>query len=165
MTAKYSYYWASGVVHKLWDKHPRATEMTCEMLRISERDLTAFLAHGDEIFPVIRDIIHQVEVLMVIHGSKSTMELFLQKLTGLYTRKGPKRIADRLTSVANSLNIKEQSKEGRMDRLLADPSQPFLPGFSEVTYGSERQVVYRDEEDLKEPCTPSSEGDGSNTGD
>jgi len=60
-TARYSYSWSLGVVNDLKRKYPRATEMMKQILDLSDRNLVAYLATGDPLWPDLRNMVHALD--------------------------------------------------------------------------------------------------------
>jgi hypothetical protein len=122
--AKYSYHWALGVVLSLKRKYPRATETMKRVLRLNDRNLAAYLATGDPLFPDLRNLVHFLD-----NNGRPLDELYTttQVLSNirLYWRcKSKERLLERLDKVEKWSIIEEQGSRGGEVRSDSDESSP-----------------------------------------
>lgn len=109
---KYSLTWANSVVGQLHQKYTRATETVCELLGINLHYLAVFLAIGDNVFPQIRGLIHQVHAWHALGVLDLKTPTYVKCLVHLLYKKGFERLADRLDSQLEKLTLKEQAFKG-----------------------------------------------------
>lgn len=114
---RYSYDWALSVVRQLEEKYPRATEIEMEVFSLSERELAAFLAHGDRFWPFFRGQVHILAKNMeVIRSERVCIEARRRgTIDRIHTVSSPdlrERVVKRLTSLGASGTLEEQAKKG-----------------------------------------------------
>ena len=131
LPALYSYQWAMGVVQKLIRTYPRATDISMKILDLTKENLAAYLAHGDPVFPRIRDLIHVVDKLENRYGQEWVMSNYSSFLSRYYQRIFPGRLMERLTAIQPELIIEEQVKQVGKMKPKAESSLPSFPGNSE----------------------------------
>lgn len=125
MPARYSYRWANGIATDLANKYGRATDIFCEILDISVKDLAKFLANGDEIFAICRNLIHFMDRIGEGSAWKHEITFYRANLRAFCAGKGIKRIVDRIDTVENSTILKEQAfKAGAGGGQRAEPRLP-----------------------------------------
>lgn len=98
--SKYSFRWARTVVDNLYQKYPRATEIVCLVLDITQDNLATYLAKGDNVFPVIREFIHIAARWEHVQGFDGWSIQMLSSLKVVMRQKGPDRIRERLDAVS-----------------------------------------------------------------
>jgi hypothetical protein len=111
-SAKYSFSWALDVVSKLNDKYPRATDDVKKFLGITDRNLAAFLAYNDEMFPKIRDLIHESDLWMKMHPGIGTTTHLLGKIRMSWRVDLQERAWIALDRVRKSNRLEEQRSRG-----------------------------------------------------
>jgi hypothetical protein len=110
--ASYSLNWARSRVSELTRKYPRATRIVEESLEITDEDLAKYLAKGDALFPVLRGIIHAMDVYAQIHreqpNNRVAVDYLRSRISNIYS--GVE--IDRLDRRIKSLILKEQGLKG-----------------------------------------------------
>lgn len=106
--AKYSFSWADGVVKKLTESYPRATEISWRMLGITHRDAVKFLAFGDPVFADLRNLIHFVNSMFISGQNHYTDEEYLARIRLYWRCKSKERIFSRLDKVQKRRKLEEQ---------------------------------------------------------
>ena len=125
MPASYSYRWANEVATTLGNSYPRATDIFCDILDISIKDLANFLARGDPIFPICRNLIHFIDRIGSGSAWKHDLDFYRANIAVFCRQKQIKRILDRLDKVSNFAILKEQAFKARDGGgQAADPSRP-----------------------------------------
>ena len=110
---RYSVEWSRNIVRRLYEKYPRATDFVCDLLEIKLMELAAFLAHGDPIYPKIRDAIHWADNWERSPNFGGWNYTNVKQFGGLICRRMPGRMSIRVDKVKFWDRIKEQeSREG-----------------------------------------------------
>jgi len=134
LTAKYSFNWAYGVLNQVKEKYPRGLPTVCRILRIAERNLAAFIANGDELWPILRKFIKYCELC---HAKGVQIvpdyEIALSYRKNVYG-KASSRLTKPLTSFLDGAIIQEQSRRGGSGGLQADGTLPFVLEDGHVQY-------------------------------
>lgn len=124
---RYSYSWGYSVIMRLVDAYPRASNMVLKVLDISIRQLVTFIVTGDEVYPQIRQLIHDTRFFIDKPEVSSKYSTYVEYLIVKSSSRGWDRLADRLTQKGNCLNIEEQAIKGQGDGGEAEiPLQPLL---------------------------------------
>lgn len=99
MTAHYSFNWAEGVVDKVQETYPCATEILCRVLNLTRKNLAAYLARNDPLWHFLRTEIHYIDLLLKDTGEESLNEAQYVSLDEHLRAKGGPRIVGRLDSM------------------------------------------------------------------
>lgn len=102
--AHYSFSWAAGVVNQLEKKYPRATAIVYEITGITSRNMAAFLATNDEVFPQLRELIHWHDNWIRSSPKHVFGKQDVRETAMICRRKGWERLADRLTAIQKTLD-------------------------------------------------------------
>jgi hypothetical protein len=103
--AKYSYSWALGVVNRLRDKYPRATEDVKRILKVSDRNLAAFLATGDPVFVDLRNLIHFCDNAARPLSNYYTDVELLQRISMFWRSKSGERVKKRVDACLKEIKL------------------------------------------------------------
>lgn len=135
---RYSYNWANSVVGTLLAKHARGGKTVLEWLAISPQELARFLAHGDSLWPALRDLLKIVDSWENTPNFPGWNKEMCQHLWDFKKNKLPERLAKRLDRGCFGAKLEEQGiREGsRGAQATIDPSFPLGLGGSR----EERQV-------------------------
>jgi len=111
--AHYSLTWANGVISALRRKYPRATEDVEKILGITDRNLAAFLAHNDPVFPHVRDMVHSLQAWRDRGANFGEDPVMLARWVEMWRRRANPRVKARLDSIDFCNIMKKQgSREG-----------------------------------------------------
>jgi hypothetical protein len=100
------------VVKQLNQKYPRATESVRQILDITDRNLAAYLASGDALWPKLRDFVHICAHLQGLRPDYYTDVKIADDIRCYYRGKGWERIAERLDRKEIQVKLKEQESRG-----------------------------------------------------
>lgn len=110
--AKYSYRWADGIVVRLEEKYPRASEISYRLLTMTHRNAVAFLATGDRAFVELRNLIHFIDGCAAGHPDYYTDAELIEKIR-LYWRSACRaRFMERLDKYKIQPTLEEQESRG-----------------------------------------------------
>ncbi len=111
--AHYSRSWAENVIKQVAGKYPRATEDVKKILDITDRNLAAYLASGDPLWPKLRLMVQIAANWESRANWQGWTPSNVRYLAIEMRRKGSFRLADRIDKVRNQARIQEQgSGEG-----------------------------------------------------
>ena len=123
-TPKYSFKWAATIVDQVQRKYARATEMVCEVLDITPRDLVKYLAYGDPLWHILRTCIANTDNNIKYYGMRYTPTHLLSIFTGKLKEKRFGNQAERLDKRVKSIILKKQGSRGEGAGGEAEGSQP-----------------------------------------
>lgn len=129
---KYPIAWATIRTKELYQKHPRATEFSLYILKISLHQLSILLANGRREFQVIRETIKAMDKWAQlghadIYGVHylTAVNWFFDSLEKRLGGNGPKTFLAYLTARRKELITEEPVIKGAGGGEIADPSQPY----------------------------------------
>lgn len=131
MPALYSFNWARSIVLQEKRKYPRATEFVCAMLEISLDNLAAFLAHGDPMWPKLRNAIHLVNSYMEYGPKKADRVTVVKYMRELSYYADDERLAKRLDKLFPREDNERAGIRGGFGGLPAEETLPLFPDLEE----------------------------------
>jgi hypothetical protein len=110
--AKYSYLWADETVKSLEEKYARAASILYQSMKITHRNMAAFLATNDKAFAILRQRIHDIDAALAKHGDNLTIVQWRRFLEGQFLGTACERFRRRLDEVQNLDMFEEQESRG-----------------------------------------------------
>jgi len=110
--AHYSYSWANQRISELVGKYPRASRILCETFALETKDLAKYLATNDPLYPVLRGLIHSMDIYCRIHPRQGNdcvaVEYLRSHVKFIYTGEH----LDRIDTGLKRAILKEQGSRG-----------------------------------------------------
>jgi hypothetical protein len=107
----------------LENKYARATEIVCKALAINTKILANFLSHNDPMYPVIRLLIHQMDVWVQIHSRNMDYETSVEYLRTRWRFIYSGEYVNRLDEIFKRAILREQGSRGAGLRSDSDEGQ------------------------------------------
>lgn len=104
----YSIRWATDVVHRLMEKHPRGYHFVLRAYDIETRHMVMYLASGDELWRHLRDDVKIVDENFRFYQKRLSLDGYYHMLTGKFAKMRHGKSAQRLDSRIFRVMLKEQ---------------------------------------------------------
>jgi hypothetical protein len=131
--AKYSFSWAETIVAKATEKYPRGATLIKNMLLVTDRDMAAYLAHGDDMWPKLRSMMSKGEDLLKNNTRLGATTVLISWCRLTFSPEMKERFEYALTTRQKRLRIEEQGLiQGREEANADERHQLLLPFLEDI---------------------------------